>query len=205
MEFKLTKDNGSSGKAISLSEQVFGQAFNEPLIHQVVTAYMAAARRGTRAHLSRAEVSGGGHKPWKQKGQGRARAGSSRSPLWRGGGKTFAAEPVSYAQKVNRKMHQGAMRAIFSELVRQERLVIVEEFRLDAPKTKQLIEKLKGYGLDNVLIVTDQPDQNLYLSARNLINVDVRSLSKADPVSLVSHEKVLISVAALKKIEELLA
>ncbi|MDH4274688.1 MAG: 50S ribosomal protein L4 [Gammaproteobacteria bacterium] len=205
MEFKLTNDNGSSGKAIKLSEQVFGQAFNEPLIHQVVTAYMAAARRGTRAHLSRAEVSGGGHKPWKQKGQGRARAGSSRSPLWRGGGKTFAAETVSYEQKVNRKMHQGAMRSILSELVRQERLVVVEDLRLDAPKTKQLVAKLKEFGLDNVLIVTEQPDNNLHLSARNLINVDVRPLAKTDPVSLVSHEKVLMSVGALKKIEELLA
>lgn len=205
MEFKLTNDNGSSGKAIKLSEQVFGQAFNESLVHQVVVAYMAAARRGTRAHLSRAEVRGGGIKPWKQKGQGRARAGSTRSPLWRGGGKTFASEPVSYDQKVNRKMHQGAMRAILSELVRQERLVIVEDFKVEAPKTKQLAAKLKGMGMENVLIVTEQPDQNLYLSARNLINVDVRPMSKADPVSLVSHEKVLMSVGALKKFEELLA
>jgi large subunit ribosomal protein L4 len=190
-----------SGAPVELSEVAFGKEFNEALVHQVVVAYLAGGRQGTRAQKSRAEVSGGGKKPWKQKGTGRARAGSIRSPIWRGGGKTFAARPQDWEQKVNRKMYRGAMQCILSELVRQDRLVLVEEISVSAPKTKELLSKLLGYGVQNVLIVTDSVDENLYLAARNLPHVEVVDTAAIDPVSLIGFEKVLMSVPAAKKLE----
>lgn len=190
-----------SGAAVELSEVAFGKEFNEALVHQVVTAYLAGARAGTKAQKSRAEVSGGGKKPWKQKGTGRARAGSIRSPIWRGGGKGHAAQPQNWEQKVNRKMYRGAMQCILSELVRQDRLVLVEEISVPAPKTKELLSKLNGLGLSNVLIVTEAVDENLYLAARNLPNVDVVDTAAIDPVSLIGFDKVIMSVPAAKKLE----
>jgi len=190
-----------SGAPVELSEVAFGKEFNEALVHQVVVAYLAGGRQGTRAQKSRAEVSGGGKKPWKQKGTGRARAGSIRSPLWRGGGKSFAARPQDWEQKVNRKMYRGAMQCILSELVRQDRLVLVDEISVSAPKTKELLGKLNGLGVQNVLIVTDAVDENLYLAARNLPHVEVVDTAAIDPVSLIGFEKVLMSVPAAKKLE----
>lgn len=190
-----------SGSAVELSEVAFGKEFNEALVHQVVVAYLAGGRQGSRAQKSRAEVSGGGKKPFKQKGTGRARAGSIRSPIWRGGGKTFAARPQDWEQKVNRKMYRGAMQCILSELVRQDRLVLVEEISVSAPKTKELLNTLNGYGVANVLIVTDAVDENLYLAARNLPHVQVVDTGAIDPVSLIGFEKVLMSVPAAKKLE----
>lgn len=197
--------NASGGASVSVSDVAFGRDFNESLVHQVVTAFMAGARAGTKAQKTRTAVSGGGIKPFKQKGTGRARAGSIRSPLWRGGGKTFAAVPRDHSQKVNRKMYRGAMQSILSELVRQDRLVIVEDFGVEAPKTKELAGKLKELKLDNVLIVRDEIDDKLYLAARNLLGVDVRDVEALDPVSLVRYEKVLMTVPAVKKVEEWLS
>ena len=206
MEFKLTTATGRASKnSVELSDNNFGREFNETLVHQVVTAYLAAARSGTKAQKSRSAVSGGGAKPWRQKGSGRARAGTIRSPLWRSGGVTFAAEPRDYSQKVNKKMYRAAMRSIFSELVRQERLVAVEDFELDTHKTKDLAAKLKAMGLDNALILTENVTDNLYLASRNLINVNVRDVAAVDPVSLVGHDKVVVTASAVKKIEEWLA
>jgi len=190
-----------SGAAVELSEVAFGKDFNEALVHQVVTAYLAGARQGTRAQKNRAEVSGGGKKPWRQKGTGRARAGSIRSPIWRGGGKAHAAVPQNWEQKVNRKMYRGAMQCILAELVRQDRLMLVEDITVSGPKTKELVEKLKGLGVDNVLIVTDAVDENLYLAARNLPNVAVIDTAAIDPVSLIGFDRVLMSVPAAKKLE----
>ncbi|GKW49435.1 50S ribosomal protein L4 [Halomonas sp. NCCP-2165] len=190
---------------VEVSDVTFGKEFNEALVHQVVTAYLAGGRQGTRAQKNRSDVRGGGKKPWRQKGTGRARAGTIRSPLWRSGGVTFAARPQDYTQKVNRKMYRAAMRSILSELVRQERLVAVEEFAVDAPKTKQLAAKLGELGLEKVLIVTEEVDENLYLAARNIPNVDVVDVAAADPVSLVAFDKVLATVSALRKFEEKLA
>ena len=197
--------NTASGGTVTVSEVAFGKDFNEPLVHQVVTAFLAGARQGSKAQKNRAAVSGGGRKPWRQKGTGRARAGTIRSPLWRGGGKTFAAEPRDFSQKVNRKMYRGALRCIFSELVRQERLVVVDEFNIDSPKTKQVASKLKDLELSSVLSVTSEVDENLYLAARNLPKVDIRDASGVDPVSLIAFEKVLVTVPALKQLEEALA
>lgn len=197
--------NTASGGTVTVSEVAFGKDFNEPLVHQVVTAYLAGARQGSKAQKTRSQVSGGGKKPWRQKGTGRARAGTIRSPLWRGGGKTFAAVPLDHSQKVNRKMYRGALRCILSELVRQERLVVVDDFTIAEPKTKSLVAKLKELALNNVLIVTDAVDENLFLSARNLPKVDVRDSQAVDPVSLIAYEKVLVTVPALKKLEEALA
>lgn len=194
-----------SGSAVELSEVAFGKEFNEALVHQVVVAYMAGARQGTKAQKSRAEVSGGGKKPFKQKGSGRARAGSIRSPIWRGGGKSFAARPQDWDQKVNRKMYRGAIQSILSELVRQERLIVVENFGVESPKTKDLTAKLKAMDLKDVLIVTNEVDENLFLSARNLYKVDVRDVHGIDPVSLIAFDKVLMTAAAVKQLEELLA
>lgn len=194
----------NAGK-LSVSDAAFGREFNEALIHQVVTAFMNGARAGTKAQLTRAEVRGGGIKPHAQKGTGNARAGTIRSPLWRHGGRTFAAKPRDFEQKVNRKMFRGAIASVISELIRQERLVLIEEFGVDAPKTKQLVGKLKQLGLDNVLIIKDQIDANLELAARNLVGVDVRDTDTLDPVSLIRFEKVLITVPALKRVEEWLA
>lgn len=190
-----------SGSAVELSEVAFGREFNEALVHQVVTAYLAGGRQGTRAHKSRADVSGGGKKPFRQKGTGRARAGSIRSPIWVGGGKTFAARPQDWSQKVNRKMYRGAMQCILAELVRQDRLVLVEEFAVEAPKTKELLAKLNDLNATRALIVTDAVDENLYLAARNLPHVDVVDATAIDPVSLIAFDKVVMSVAAAKKIE----
>ena len=190
---------------IKVSDAIFGQDFKEALVHQVLTACMASARSGNSQQKNRAMVSGGGIKPWRQKGTGRARAGTIRSPLWRGGGKVFASVPRSYAQKVNRKMYRAAMRSILSELLRQERLLTIESFEVAAPKTRELAGKLKGMGLDNVLIVTDKADDNLYLAARNLPRVAVCDVSNADPVSLIGFDKVLITTGALRQLEERLA
>jgi len=190
---------------VQVSDAVFGTEFKEALVHQVVTAYMAGARAGTKAQKTRSEVSGGGKKPWRQKGTGRARAGSSRSPIWRKGGVTFAAVPRSYDQKVNRKMYRGALRAILSELVRQGRLIVVDDFAVDAPKTKGLLAKLGQIGASDALVVVDQPDENLYLAGRNLYAVDIRDVSELDPVSLVAFEKVVMSKGAVQKLGERLA
>lgn len=197
--------NGSANAKVAVSDATFSREFNEALVHQVVTAYMAAGRQGTRAQKTRAEVSGGGKKPWRQKGSGRARAGTTRGPIWRKGGVTFAAKPQDYEQKVNRKMYRAAIQVILSELVRQNRLVVVENMVVESPKTKAFSEKLKAQGLlDSTLIVSDEVDQNLYLAARNLPHVDVRDVAGMDPVSLVGYEKVVVTVSALKKIEEML-
>nr|WP_277603656.1 50S ribosomal protein L4 [Acinetobacter sp. ANC 4805] len=190
-----------SGSAVELSEVAFGREFNEALVHQVVTAYLAGGRQGSKAQKSRADVSGGGKKPFRQKGTGRARAGSIRSPIWVGGGKTFAARPQDWSQKVNRKMYRGAMQCILAELVRQDRLVLVEEFAVAAPKTKELLAKLTDLNATRALIITDAVDENLYLAARNLPHVDVVDATAIDPVSLIAFDKVVMSVAAAKKIE----
>lgn len=196
---------GADAGTVEVSDATFGKEFNESLVHQVVTAYFAAGRQGTRAQKTRSEVRGGGKKPWRQKGTGRARAGTIRSPIWRGGGKTFAAVNRDHSQKVNRKMYRGALQCIMSELVRQDRLVVVDEFTVGEPKTKAVAAKLKELDLANVLIVTDSVDENLYLGSRNLPKVDVRDADGVDPVSLIAFEKVLVTVPALKKLEEALA
>ena len=196
--------NVNGAQAIEVSERTFGGEFNETLVHQAVVAYMAGGRQGTRAQKTRAEVTGGGKKPWRQKGTGRARSGSSVGPIWRGGGVTFAAKPQDHSQKLNKKMYRAALRSILSELVRLDRLVVVEDFAVEAPKTKALLSKLNGLGLNDVLIVSDAVDQNLYLAARNLPHVDVRDVQGSDPVSLIAYEKVLVTVSAVKKFEELL-
>lgn len=190
---------------VEISDAAFGREFNEALVHQVVVAYMAGARQGSRAHKNRAAVRGGGRKPWRQKGTGRARSGTIRSPIWRSGGVTFAAQPQDHSNKVNRKMYRGALRCIVSELIRQDRLVAVEAFQIDSPKTKSLLSRLKDLDLASVLIVTEEVDENLYLSSRNLKGVDVRDVSGVDPVSLIAHDKVLVTVGALKQLEEALA
>lgn len=205
MDLNVQAGGDGSGETIQVSDSVFAADFNEALIHQVVTAYMAGARSGTKAQKNRSRVRGGGAKPWRQKGMGRARAGTSRSPLWRSGGVTFAATPKDYQQKVNRKMYRGALRSILSELVRNERLVAVSEFAVSAPKTRELADKLKGMGLNEVLIVAEQPDENLYLAARNLYGVDICDVSELDPVSLVGFDKILMTSGAIKKLEERLA
>lgn len=203
MEIKLA----NSKKKIEVADEVFACDFNEPLVHQVVTAYLAAGRAGTKAQKTRAQVSGGGIKPWRQKGTGQARAGTIRSPIWRKGGKVFAATPRNYEQKVNKKMYKGALRAIFSELIRQERLVLVDAIQVDAPKTKTLLKKLDSMKLTgNIVIVSDTVDENLYLASRNLPNVELRDAgaTASDPVTLVGAEKVVITEAAIKEIEGLL-
>jgi len=197
--------NVQSGGSLQVSDAVFGADYNDALVHQVVTAFMAGARAGTRGQKTRAAVRGGGAKPWRQKGTGRARAGTSRSPLWRGGGVTFAAKPRSWSQKVNRKMYRGALRSILSELLRQERLVIVEQIAVETPKTKQLVGKLRDLGFDDVLIVADEADENLYLAARNLYKVAVCEPADVDPVSLIGFGRVLMTSAAVKRIEERLS
>ena len=194
-----------SGSAVELSEVAFGREFNEALVHQVVTAYLAGGRQGSKAQKSRADVSGGGKKPFRQKGTGRARAGSIRSPIWVGGGKTFAARPQDWSQKVNRKMYRGAMQCILAELIRQDRLVLVDDISISAPKTKELIAKLKDLNAPKALIVTNEVDENLYLAARNIPYVSVLGSTEVDPVSLIAFDKVIMSVAAAKEIEGVLA
>ncbi|NOX92903.1 MAG: 50S ribosomal protein L4 [Gammaproteobacteria bacterium] len=206
MELKLTTATGeASTKKVELSDGTFARDFNEALIHQVVTAYLAGGRSGTRASKSRSAVRGGGAKPWRQKGTGRARAGTIRSPIWRSGGHTFALTPQDHSQKVNKKMYRSAMRSILSELVRQERVTLVETFSLDAPKTKVLMEKLAALKFESGVIITDTADDNLYLSARNLHKVDVLKASEINPVSLVGSANIIMTVSALQKIEEMLA
>lgn len=196
--------NMASGGSVTVSEVAFGRDFNESLVHQVVTAFMAAGRQGSKGQKTRAEVSGGGKKPWKQKGSGRARAGTIRSPIWRGGGKTFAAVPRDHSQKVNKKMYRGAMQCILSELVRQDRVIVVDQFVVENAKTKALVQKLKDMGLQSALIVSDAVDENLFLSARNIPNVGVCDVQAADPVSLIAFDKVVVTVGALRKFEEML-
>ncbi len=203
MELKIATPEGNGG-TVDVSEVTFGREFNQDLVHQAVVAYMAGARQGTKAQKTRAEVSGGGKKPWRQKGTGRARAGTIRSPLWRTGGTTFAAKPRNHEQKLNKKMYRGAIRCILSELARQERLVVVEDFALESPKTKALVQKLAQYDVSEALIVTEDVTESLYLSARNLHKVDVCDVSGVNPVSLIGFDKVVVTVAALKKFEEVL-
>jgi large subunit ribosomal protein L4 len=193
------------GNSIEVSEKTFGREFNEALVHQVVTAYMAAGRAGTKRQKSKAEVRGGGIKPWKQKGGGRARAGSIRSPIWVGGGRAFAARPRDYSQKVNRKMYRGAIATLLSELARLERLTVVESFAIEAPKTKMLADKLKQLGLCDVLVIVEAFDEKLELASRNLLGVTVLPVTAVDPVSLVRHERVLATVGAIRMLEEQLA
>lgn len=205
MELSVVKPGNADAGKVSVSDAAFAKEYNEELVHQVVTAYMAGARQGTRAQKNRAAVSGGGKKPWRQKGTGRARAGTIRSPIWRSGGVTFAAQPQDHSQKVNRKMYRAALRTIMSELARQDRLVVVESMELEQPKTKLLVEQLQAYGLDNVLIVSAEVGENLYLAARNLHKIDVRDVEGIDPVSLIAHDKVMVTIDAVKKFEEMLA
>ena len=200
MKLKL-QDKGS----VDVAEAAFGAAYNEPLVHQVVTAYLAGARAGTKAQKNRAAVRGGGAKPWAQKGTGRARAGTIRSPIWVGGGRTFAAQPRNYDQKVNKKMYRAALRSVMSELIRQDRLVIVKELALEAPKTRLLAAELKQLELDSVLILNEAFDENLYLAARNLPNIGICDVASMDPVVLIRFEKVLVTLPALKLIEERLS
>lgn len=204
MELSIASPQGENGK-IAVSETTFGREFNQDLVHQAVVAYLAASRQGTKAQKTRSEVSGGGKKPWRQKGTGRARAGTIRSPIWRTGGVAFAAKPRDFEQKLNKKMYRAALRCILSELNRQERLVVVEEFDVEAPKTKALVQKLAQFDLSDVLIVSEDVSENLYLASRNLHKVDVVDAAAVNPVSLVGAEKVVVTVAALKKLEEALA
>ena len=204
MELQLQSLPGNTNTAdmINVSDTIFAIKFNESLIHQTVTAYLAGARAGTRAQKTRAEVTGTGSKPWRQKGTGRARAGTVKSPIWRSGGITFAAKPQDYTQKLNKKMYQGALRSILSELVRQSRLIVVEQFTCEQPKTKSLVEQLKALDLSKVLIITENSEENLNLAARNLHRVGISDALTVDPVSLIQFEKVLMTLPALKKIEE---
>jgi large subunit ribosomal protein L4 len=201
----MNLDLAVNGGSVELAESAFAREYNEALVHQVVVAFMAAGRQGSRAQKNRSAVSGGGKKPWRQKGTGRARAGTTRSPIWRSGGVTFAAQPQDHSTKVNRKMYRGALRCIISELIRQQRLVAVEAFAIEAPKTKALVAQLKDLEISNGLIITEEVDENLFLAARNVKAVDVRDVDGIDPVSLISYDKVLITVPALKKLEEALA
>ena len=192
----------AGGKAIKVSDATFGRDFSEPLVHQVVTAYLAGARAGTKAQKNRSAVRGGGAKPWRQKGTGRARVGTIRSPIWRGGGRAFAASPRDHSQKLNRKMYRGAIQAILSELVRQERLIVLDACEVSAPKTSELVAKLKELGFTEGLLITPEVDGNLFLAARNVPNVHTLDVASLDPVSLVAADKVIMTVDAVKKIEE---
>ncbi len=195
----------TGGQSVEVADRAFAAPYNETLVHQAVTAFFAGARAGTRAHKSRSDVRGGGRKPWRQKGTGRARAGTIRSPLWRGGGVTFAARPRNYDQKLNRKMYRAALRSILSELVRQDRLTVIASFSLDAPKTRELVAKLKEFELDDVLIVTEDEDENLALASRNLGRVGTVPAGRIDPVSLIAFSRVLVTEPALRSIEARLA
>ena len=206
MELRLISDNGQSTACISVSDTLFGRKYNEALVHQVITAYLANARSANRAQKGRANVTKSTRKPWRQKGTGRARAGTAASPLWRGGGRIFPNSPEeNFSHKVNRKMYRAGMSAILSQLVRESRLSVVEDFIVDSPKTKLLSQKLKDMGLGEVMLITDKVDENLYLSSRNLSHVMVVEVGHADPVSLVRFENVLMTHSAVTKIEEMLA
>jgi large subunit ribosomal protein L4 len=204
MKLKLV-NQGAKESEVQVSDTAFAREYNESLVHQVVVAYMAAGRAGTKRQLSKAEVRGGGKKPWRQKGTGSARAGSIRSPIWVGGGRAFAARPRDFSQKVNRKMYRAAMQVMFSELVRQDRLIATNAIELAAPKTKLLVEKLKSYGMERGLILVEAHDERLELAARNLPHVEVLPVSAIDPVSLTRYERVLATVGAVRMIEEKLA
>ncbi|QQZ28471.1 50S ribosomal protein L4 [Thiothrix subterranea] len=195
----------ANGGSVAVSDEIFAREFNEGLVHQAVVAYMAAGRAGTKAQKTRSDVSGGGCKPFKQKGTGRARAGSIRSPLWRTGGKSFAARPRDFTQKLNKKMYRAAMRAIFSELLRQDRFLVVDSFNIEEPKTKLMLAKLKEYGSNDVLLVSDIDDVNVLLSARNIPYCEVTTVAGLNPVSLVGHQKVVVTTGAVSKIQEWLA
>lgn len=206
MELKLINEQGESTASVSASDAAFGREYNESLVHQVMTAYMANGRQGTRAQKDRGEVKHSTTKPWRQKGTGRARAGMSSSPLWRGGGRIFPNRPdENFSHKLNRKMFRAGLSSILSQLAREERLAVVETFTVDAPKTKLLAQKLKGMGLENVLIITDSIDENLQLSSRNLPHVKILTVANADPVSLIRHDKVIVTRGAVAKIEEMFA
>jgi large subunit ribosomal protein L4 len=206
MELKLINEQGESTTSMSASDTAFGREYNESLVHQVLTAYMANGRQGTRAQKDRSEVKHSTKKPWRQKGTGRARAGMTSSPLWRKGGRTFPNRPdENFTHKLNRKMFRAGVASILSQLAREERLAVVDSFTVDSPKTKQLAQKLKGMGLDNVLIITDAVDENLQLSSRNLPFVDIMTVANADPVSLIRHDKVIVTRSAVAKIEEMFA
>ena len=201
MNLSLAENKGT----VEVTDASFGREYNEGLVHQVLVAFMAGSRQGSRAQKNRSRVSGGGKKPWRQKGTGRARAGTSRSPIWRSGGVTFAAQPQEHSVKVNKKMYRGALRCIWSELIRQERLVVVEDLVIEEPKTRLLVEKLRGLGLSETLIVVEKIDDNLRLASRNLSKTDVRDLTHIDPLCLISNEKVLVTAAALKGLEAALS
>lgn len=190
---------------VELNDATFGKEYNEALVHQVVTAYLAGARQGSVATKNRSDVAGGGAKPWRQKGTGRARAGTIRSPIWVGGGHAFARSPQNWTQKVNKKMYRGAIKSILSELVRQDRLVVVEDLKFDQPKTKAFLAKMKDVNVSNALIVADEVDQNLYLSARNVPHVEVSDVAGVNPLNLVAYEKVVVTVAAIEKLQEVFA
>lgn len=206
LNLQATANNSTPG-AVSVSDAVFAREFNESLVHQAVTAFLAGGRAGTRAQKTRAQVRGGGIKPWRQKGTGRARAGSIRSPIWRGGGTTFAAVPQDHSQKINKKMYRAALSSIVSELIRSERLIVVEQLEVPTPKTAELLAQLKTLNLTDVLIVVGDEfiEDNLWLAARNVYKIGLSNVESLDPVILVGYEKVLITVAALKKLEERLA
>ena len=201
MNLSLAQNKGT----VEVTDASFGREYNEGLVHQVLVAFMAGARQGSRAQKNRSRVSGGGKKPWRQKGTGRARAGTSRSPIWRSGGVTFAAQPQEHSVKVNKKMYRGALQCIWSELIRQERLVVVEDLVIEQPKTKVLVEKLRDLGLSETLIVVEKIDDNLRLASRNLSKTDVRDLTHIDPLCLISNEKVLVTAGALKGLEAALS
>ena len=206
MKLGVMNDKGAATRStIEVSEEIFAAKFNDSLVHQLVIAYQAGARSGTRAQKNRSAVRGGGAKPWKQKGTGRARTGTIRNPIWRGGGKVFPATTTDFSQKLNKKMRRAGLRSILSELLRQERLLAVEDFKMEAPKTKDLAERLKQLGVNDVLIVTDGEDRNLSLSARNMRAVDVCNAANIDPVALIGHEKVIMTADALKRCGEMLA
>ncbi len=204
MELKVLNISTNKSSATEVADNVFARDFNQSLVHQVTTAYMAGGRQGSKAQKNRSVVSGGGKKPWAQKGTGRARAGTSRSPIWRSGGVTFATQPKSYVQKVNKKMYKGAISVIFSELVRSERLKVVNDFGVKDSKTKNIIALLKTLKVKDALLMSDELDENLYLSARNLYHVGVCDTQSIDPVSLIGYENVVITEAALKKVEGML-
>ncbi|MGA8262161.1 MAG: 50S ribosomal protein L4 [Arenicellales bacterium] len=202
MELAVFKSDGEKSSTLTVSDVTFGVEFNEPLVHQVVVAYLAGARSGTRAQKNRAAVEGGNSKPWRQKGTGRARAGSSRSPLWRGGGKTFPASTRDFGQKVNRKMYRAGLRSILSELARQDRLIVCDEVRVSEPRTRDLARVLKSLASEDAVIVTDAYDRNLWLAARNLYKVNICEVRELDPVVLTGHEKVIATSNAVRQIEE---
>jgi len=201
MELKIVDSDSGS---LNVSDKIFDREYNEPLVHQLVTSYLSGGRQGSRAQKTRSEVNGGGRKPWKQKGSGRARAGTIRSPIWRSGGVTFAAKPQDHSQKLNRKMFRAGMSSIVSQLLREERFLVIESLTVDSPKTKGFVSKMKGLNVVSGLFVTDEVDLNLFLSARNIPGVEVRDVAGLDPVSLISFDKIIVTASALKKLEEVL-